>query len=443
MTDTSTLDAFLARIGPLAAVDHAVRQRHAAEEAPEFHALSFFHSRETIVSQIIGYLLRPTAEHGQGQLFLKAFMEALDLKCESARSVTIQVEPPCYTLSSRRRMDILIRFVTNGAENILAIESKSHFAGDQDAQVRDYLAHLRKAYPHASLCRLCYLNNGNAPDEKSITNIEWDSAVSDGRCKACNFQEVMSKWLATCCRRLESPKIRIFLGDFAAFIGIKEEKTMEIGNEVRTKVFEILENRRSTQESISPDCEAIMAMYALHLDIWQRVFEGCMQTVRELLVKQLSEWKVTEPPLKNGEYYFEMRLSKQHGWTTAVDGTPNLHVVLATEDYAPSKEQRESRERPTYLVVYVSKAEGFQPKRVEFNKNNIMRVDNGKYPYDTRLILSGVEDLRSEAGLRYLLDSQSSMDIASEVVGFIKHVQPRMETCFHPTDGQGAKPRHP
>jgi len=56
---------------PLALEDYVARQRHMAEEAPDFHALSFFHSRETIVSEIIGYLLKPTAQHGRGNCFSK------------------------------------------------------------------------------------------------------------------------------------------------------------------------------------------------------------------------------------------------------------------------------------------------------------------------------------------------------------------------------------
>jgi hypothetical protein len=437
MTDASILEAFLARIGPLASEDYAAHQRHTAEEAPEFRALSFFHARETIVSQIIGYLLKPTAQHGQGQLFFKAFLTALDLKCENARSVTVQVEPPCYTLGSRRRMDILIRFVTNGAENILAIESKSHFAGDQDYQVQDYLEHLRSAYRHASFCRLYYLKNAKAPEDTSISKDKWDSAVSEGRCKACSFREVMSVWLVRCRSEVRSQKIRAFLDDFAAFIGLNEENVMANGNKVRGRVIEILEKRRSNPEDVSPDFEALLAVYALHLDVWNEALAGCMDRVSSLLHEQLPEWKIkTEPSFQNGHSYFQMKLWKGADWTTTADGKPNLCVVLATEDHAQDKGQRELHRPPTYLVVFVSRAQGFSPKGVDFNKLDEMRIDSGRNQYTIPLRLGDVEDLRSEAGVRYLLDTQSSSDIAAEVVVFISRVEVQMDACFRPKSGQ-------
>lgn len=436
MNDTGILDAFLACIGPLALEDYVARQRHMADEAPDFHALSFFHSRETIVSGIIGYLLQPTAQHGQGQLFFKAFLAALGLKCENTRSVTVQVEPPCYTLPSRRRMDVLIRFVTNGAENILAIESKSHFAGDQNDQVHDYLAHLGSAYPYASLCRLYYLKNGKAPDVKSIRAAEWESAVSDGRCKACSFHAVMSRWLDSCRKQLTSSKIRIFLDDFGAFLGLKEENAMAIGNEVRERVFEIVKSKRSNPEDAAPDFEAMLAVYALHDDIWRKAFEGCMDKVQSLLHTQLPMWNIKpEPEFEKGQSYFQMKLWKKADWTVAGDGTPNLSVVLATEDSAQAKVQAELYRRPTYLVVYVSRAQGFSPKGADFNGRDVMRIDNGRSQFAVPLRLGEVEDLRSESGVRYLLDSQSSMDIATDVVGFISRFEATMDACFRPKSG--------
>lgn len=436
MNDTDILDAFFGCIGPLALEDYVARRRHIAEEAPDFHALSFFHSRETIVSQIIGYLLQPTAQHGQGQLFFKAFLAALDLKCENARSITVQVEPPCYTLPSRRRMDVLIRFVTNGAENILAIESKSHFAGDQQDQVHDYLAHLGSAYQHASLCRLYYLKDGEAPDVKSIPTAEWDSAVSDGRCEARSFHAVMSRWLESCRKQLASSKIGTFLGDFRAFLGLKEENAMAIGNEVRGRVVEIVKSKRSKPEDAAPDFEAMLAVYALHDDIWREAFEGCMEKVQGLLHAQLPMWNIEpEPSFNKGQSYFQMKLWKKADWTAARDGTPNLSVVLATEDSAQVKEQAELYRRPTYLVVYISRAQGFSPTGADFNIRGVMRIDNGRSQYAVPLRLGEIEDLRSEAGVRYLLDSQSSMDIATEVVGFISRFEATMDACFRPKSG--------
>jgi hypothetical protein len=152
MTDIASLDSFLARIGPLASQDFAQRQRRLAEEAPEFRALSFFRSREVLVSQILTYLLNPYATHGQGPIFLRAFLEVLGVKVGILQSVVVQSEALCFTLPDRRRLDIQIRFTSDSIDHVIVIESKSHFARDQQNQVLDYLSHLRSAFPYSRHC---------------------------------------------------------------------------------------------------------------------------------------------------------------------------------------------------------------------------------------------------------------------------------------------------
>jgi hypothetical protein len=50
MTDMMALDALLAELGPPAIADGKKRREVAREEAPHFHALSFFSSGEPVCS---------------------------------------------------------------------------------------------------------------------------------------------------------------------------------------------------------------------------------------------------------------------------------------------------------------------------------------------------------------------------------------------------------
>ena len=105
MENMGRIDSFLEHLGPLAAADRSDRLRRAAEKAPEFCALSFFTGRETLVSRILAYLLNPYAQHGQGHLFLRAFLTALELKCNEPQAVVVLTEFPINAPTGRRPID--------------------------------------------------------------------------------------------------------------------------------------------------------------------------------------------------------------------------------------------------------------------------------------------------------------------------------------------------
>jgi hypothetical protein len=147
-----------------------------------------------------------------------------------------------------------------------------------------------------------------------------------------------------------------------------------------------VENKRSTPEHACPDFEAMLAVYALHDDIWHKVFAGCMKRVLGLLNEQLPGWKAKEEPsFENGLSYYQMKLWKEADWTTTADGTPNLCVVLATEVWTQDKEQEELYRKPTYLEVYVLKAPRFSPEGVDYNKRNVLIIDNGRQQLEIHL----------------------------------------------------------
>ena len=423
MTGTSGFDSFLSRIAPLAVKDHARQRTLAAEEAPEFHALSFFHSREEIDSQMIAYLLNPTSQHGQGSLFLTAFLTILGVTFQELRAVVVEIEAPCYSLSNKRRLDILIRFTTGGAESVVVIESKSRFAGDQNNQVHDYLTHLCGAFPNASRRYLYYLKDGNPPSKESIVADEWNAAVSAGICRAVDFRKVMSDWLAHCEKKQLPSKINVFLKDFKHFIGLDEEGAVPIANGVRDAIVKIIQRGGWDGGTVSSDLEALLALYDLHSEIWENaahVFLGSLQT---LLEEQLPHWEshheVTE---WHGRPYFELALWKKVGWTTSPDGTSNLRVIVASEDM-DSKE-------PAYIDIYISRHESFETEGAVFNDRKVMAIGPKKNDFTRQVRLGGIRDLRSAAGVRYLLTPQSTVDLASEIVRFISDHEMKMDGCF-------------
>jgi hypothetical protein len=423
MTGTSGFDSFVSRIGPLAVKDHARQRTLAAEEAPEFHALSFFHSREEIDSQMIAYLLNPNSQHGQGSLFLTAFLTILGVAYQELRAVVVEIEAPCYSLSNKRRLDILIRFTTGGAESVVVIESKSRFAGDQNNQVHDYLTHLRKAFPNASRRYLYYLKDGNPPSKESIVADEWNAAVTAGICRAVDFRKVISDWLAHCEKRHLPSKINIFLKDFKHFIGLDEEDTVPIASGVREAVVKVIQRAGLDGGAVPSDLEALLALYDLHSEIWENAVHVFLGSLEALLKEQLPNWEshyeVTE---WHRRPYFELALWKKVGWTTSPDGTSNLRVIVASED-------QDSKE-PAYIDIYISRHQSFETEGAVFNDRNVMVIGPKKNDATRQVRLGGIRDLRSAAGVRHLLTPQGTMDLASEIVRFISDHETKMDGCF-------------
>ena len=120
--------------------------------ARRFNVFDYLRTDELGLSRIVADLLDPSANHAQGALFLRSFLEGLpeSLKqclptppnLETCRvSVAVEQEIP-----SGRSIDIVVRIVTPGGEICcLAIENKP-YARDSDNQVRDYLEYLEKQY---------------------------------------------------------------------------------------------------------------------------------------------------------------------------------------------------------------------------------------------------------------------------------------------------------
>jgi hypothetical protein len=399
MTDALSLSSLLERIGPLASDDRRQREKITAEEAPEFHALSFFNSREVVVSQILAYLLTPTAQHGQGDLFLKSMLKALGVPIRKLQSVVVQAEAPCYTLSGKRRMDIFIRFGAAEDDTVVAIESKSHFAGDQPGQVRDYLAHLKKAYLNSHK-HFYYLNRGNEPEKESITSNEWQKDVAAGICEPKDFRKVMSEWLEDCREHPMPPKILTFLDDFAIFIGMVGGKAMtkQKAKRTREEVLSIIEITAPTTDRDRSHLDAILEVYAMHDEIWQKALRKCMTKVLEQLNEQLAGWEISEEDDFEDGGCYELTLSKKMDWKPSLKGEPKPAIILASEDGLKVRDHKDGRSAPTHLEL------------------------RGTYPGKrlTRLALGGIDDISSADGIRYLLRSQGVTDIVNEIVRFIE-----------------------
>jgi hypothetical protein len=93
-----------------------------------FNPLAFFYIGETLHSQILAYLLNPYAEHGQGALFLKTFLNLL--------KIDVYENDHWIVTAETGRIDILL--TRKDPHSVVIIENKSNYAGDQDNQLYRY-----------------------------------------------------------------------------------------------------------------------------------------------------------------------------------------------------------------------------------------------------------------------------------------------------------------
>jgi hypothetical protein len=178
--------------------------------AEEFSTFSFIDVVETKLSSITADLLKPDGSHGQGDVFLRAFLRTLGIE-ERGAPVQIRVEDQTrFIESSQRRLDIKLCW----SDFVLGIENKP-WAIDQVSQIEDYVRDLHRESRGRFLC--VYLSrNGSPPDESSISSARL-SELKD-HVRVCSYPEVMCRWLEDCVRACQADRVRWFLRDFRAYL---------------------------------------------------------------------------------------------------------------------------------------------------------------------------------------------------------------------------------
>jgi hypothetical protein len=141
-------------------------------------------------SAFLTELLNPKGSHGQGDVFLKLFVEKLGIKDFHCESAIAEVEKHVgkVTDATGGRIDIL---VDDKRGNHIIIENKI-YAGDQDNQLIRY-----HNFSHQNLFYLT-LHGGDA-SEKSITNTEFEKKLVKGEdYKLISYKTDILDWLELC-----------------------------------------------------------------------------------------------------------------------------------------------------------------------------------------------------------------------------------------------------
>jgi len=166
-----------------------------------------------VLSDILVFLLDPSASHGQESLFLRSLIGRLRADVSAnCRSATIMREALTYSIPEcRRRIDILITL----DDFVLAIENKQ-FTGEGWKQIDDYSRHLQNIAGRRPFC-LIFLNRTGA-EATSIAPAYASQLRAQRQLITWSWEKDVPAWLSECLKNCEADKIRHFLDDLADYI---------------------------------------------------------------------------------------------------------------------------------------------------------------------------------------------------------------------------------
>ena len=228
----SLLDEVAFKIGTL----REARNRFSDRLAPEFSIFDYVRDDEMGISRCIASLLDPRGKHGQGNLFLEAFLQCIGSAASWAKNAGSCLVVPEKQANGQRRIDIHLEF-PNGA---IGIENKP-WAGDQDNQLTDYARYLKDA-AGAKKWLLLFLCDRD-PSDNSMTQCEQEKLSSTGQFVRCNYSEVI-EWLEICACKSKALNVRIFIEELAKFIRVNIKGELDMSEEKETCSI-ILESKES------------------------------------------------------------------------------------------------------------------------------------------------------------------------------------------------------
>lgn len=206
------------------AMEQKARKRFQAQLAPDFGLLDYLRQDEMALSEYLALLLDPQGSHGQGDLYLREFLQLEVIKphadwLDSMLQSRLQVSTE-FALPGRRRMDIYLHSARHG----LAIENKP-WAADQDLQLHDYARYLDQQY-RSGQWLLIYLCNEDI-SEQSLPADTDESLRS--RVIQLSFYQLAS-WLEDCALRTQAQAVKVFVEAMARFVRERINGEMVMGS---------------------------------------------------------------------------------------------------------------------------------------------------------------------------------------------------------------------
>ena len=214
--ETSNIQTFFTGLKTTLENTEYFQKANNLEYAFEFNPLiHFYNIGENKLSEMLSFFLNPNQKHGQGDIFLKSFIELdlfnneeFSLKQKIGNFNKVKIEREKQT-GEQRRLDICLEF--NG-QFAIGIENKI-WANDQYKQLYDYNKWLNEKYSGNYI--LVYLTPyGHSPSEESIKKDDFVKLQKEKKIflldHANQFQQLINIWE----QKSKADKVLNFFKDF-------------------------------------------------------------------------------------------------------------------------------------------------------------------------------------------------------------------------------------
>lgn len=244
-------------------------------------------------SALIAELLNPKGCHGQGDVFLKLFLQQVKVFDFNMEKVSVEVEKyiGAKTDTSGGRLDICI---TNGKGDKLVIENKI-YAGDQENQLIRYLNY--------KPLKLFYLTlDGHSPDPSSC-----GEAIQEEDFDCLSYHYDILNWLKNC--RKEAATLPLLREGISHYINLIRFLTNEsIDKSMNNEVMNILvENPETLQSAYHINAAFVRAKQLIQCRFWEALIHELKQR----------EFKINDPKWDYGndvwKYYNTSRNNYWYG----------------------------------------------------------------------------------------------------------------------------------
>jgi hypothetical protein len=314
--------------------------------ANRFSVFRWLAPDELKLSSIIRELLDPSGVHGQGDAFLRIFLDMVGKMAGLGRLAIDRHAPrPKCEESTRnaanplRRIDIFLRPTTGCA---IGIENKP-WAADQPGWVKDYSDHLAE-------CGDSYVLIYLTTDGSDPSGDDDQKAAGDLGCRflKISYKQHIKGWLEDCCQACRADKVRTFLRDFIDYVNAMEETGMRSEQDLALVMNYVRDQ---------PGDKGFRIAYLMN-DVWpevvRRVASDFLAALEERLRTEFGdEWKITrdsdsnllkadQPSFKASKRQWQRRFAFQLGWE--IRGFTDAYFGIAkgedSDPYIPNLKAR-------------------------------------------------------------------------------------------------------
>ena len=266
---------------------------------------------EVTHSKIIAGFLNPQGSHGQGDLFLRLFLQTIENKDEINLDTSKAKVYTEYGIGLNGRLDI---FIDNGSYGII-IENKV-YAGDGEEQLKRYNDFAKEKYGEGNYIIYYLTLDGHEASDNSSNGVVY---------KCISYSKDIINWLQLCIHEIATmPLVRETLVQYLNHI--KQLTNQDMGNLNEEELIKLL--AENTNFETAAEIGAFIANADNVKKIYSLKLQGYINFIKEKIKKKYSAVSFPEPNGYDDRAIFVVKIGEIHayiGWSSDKFPTAQLY----------------------------------------------------------------------------------------------------------------------